>query len=200
MEENASNALMMAGSVLIGLIVVSAFVGLFVSFTNSSMKIEERLAETQLKEFNAHYEIFTSSDSDEINGDFTSRVTIYDIVSLINFTKQYNHDVYTDEECKNYNQDSMPYYVVVEINFGSLRAKNEAVKNKTSPGFNPYQEASKDALDVFLRNCYYGGGEVTEWEENEDYIYKFECTGIEYNPVTARVTKISFEFVKESWF
>ena len=198
MEENASNALMMAASVLIGLIVLSAFIAMFVSFTNSSTKIEERLAEAQLKEFNAHYEIYAFSN--ESNGDVTSRVSIYDIVSLINFTKQYNHDVYTDAECENYNQDKMPYYVVVEINFGSLRAKNDEVKNKTSTGLNPYQEASKDVLDVLLRNCYYGGDGVTAWEENEDYIYKFECTGIEYNPVTARVTKISFEFVKESWF
>ncbi len=190
MEENASNALMMAASVLIGLIVLSAFVLLFVSFSNSSARIEERLAETQIKEFNAHYEIY--SFSEEENGDATSRVSIYDIVSLINFTKQYNHDLYSKDECEHYNQDSMPYYVEVYIDFASIRNKVGV-----SSGFKPYQEADKETLNRFMRNAYFDH-ESEGIGENEDNIYRFYCTGIEYNDITGRVVKIEFRYKEKS--
>ena len=194
MEENASNALMMTASVLIGLNELRAFVLLFVSFSNSSARIEERLAESQIKEFNAHYEIFAFSK--EENGDETSRVSIYDIVSLINFTKQYNHDLYSKPECDHYNQDSMPYYVVIKIDFGDLR-NYEALHDVISQvhGYSDYQEAEKDDLDVLMQNAYFDNENIPENWETADNIHRFECKGIKYNEKTLRVNEISFEYV-----
>lgn len=80
--ENASKALIMAGSILIGVIIMTIGVTIFTSFGGTSEQIQKQMNEKAISEFNAH---FTKYDGME-------ECTIHDIVSLANFARKYNED------------------------------------------------------------------------------------------------------------
>lgn len=84
--ENASDALIIAGGVLIGLLIISLAVYLFASFGVTSKKINDQIDEHKLIEYNAQYTIYDNPDID---------ITIYDIVKVANIAKE-NNEYYKD--------------------------------------------------------------------------------------------------------
>lgn len=80
--ENASKALIMAGSILIGVIIMTIGVTIFTSFGGTSEQIQKQMNEKAIAEFNAH---FTKYDG-------MQECTIHDIVSLANFARKYNEE------------------------------------------------------------------------------------------------------------
>ncbi len=71
--ENASKALLMAAGVLIGIMVLSLAVYLFVTFGSTSAQMHQQKEQDQLNQFNSQ---FTSYEGKE-------DITIYDIVLLV---------------------------------------------------------------------------------------------------------------------
>ena len=98
--ENASKALIMAAEVLIGVLVLSLMVYLFISFGSNASEISKQLEESKLSEFNSQF--------DKYNG--KNDVTIYDIVTLANLAKE-NNDYY---ELNNSTDGN--YYVTIKLN------------------------------------------------------------------------------------
>ena len=88
--ENASKALLMAAGVLIGILILSLAVFLFVDFGEKTSKLYDRIEESQLLQYNAQYTIYAGRTD----------ITIYDIISVANLAKQNNADYgdYTDFE------------------------------------------------------------------------------------------------------
>lgn len=80
--ENASKALLMAAGVLIGVLILSLAVFLFVDFGANSKGIYSEIEKNQLTQYNAQYTIYSGR----------SNITIYEIVSVINLAKQNNQD------------------------------------------------------------------------------------------------------------
>ena len=68
--ENASKALIMAGGVLIGVLIISLAVYLFVSFGQTSAEINSQNAQKQINQFNSQ---FTSYEGN-------NQLTIHDVV------------------------------------------------------------------------------------------------------------------------
>ena len=87
--ENASKALIMACGVLIGILLISLAVYLFVDFGTTAAKVNEKNAQQQIVEFNSK---FTSYQGyrDETTGEW--KINIYDIISLASYVKTYNQD------------------------------------------------------------------------------------------------------------
>ena len=54
--ENASKALIMAAEVLIGVLILSLMVYLFVSFGSTAAEVNEQMDESKLAEFNSQYD------------------------------------------------------------------------------------------------------------------------------------------------
>lgn len=79
--ENASKALIMAGSILIGLLILSVTVYLFVTFGATSRQIHAEIDASRLNEFNTQ---FTSYETKDDN-------TIYDIISIVNLARENNN-------------------------------------------------------------------------------------------------------------
>lgn len=77
--ENASKALLMAAGVLIGILILSLAVYLFVSFGSSSAEIHKQQEEQQIGQFNSQ---FLSYEGKEC--------TIYDVVSVANLATESN--------------------------------------------------------------------------------------------------------------
>lgn len=83
--ENASNALLMAAGVLIGVLILSLAVFLFMDFGAKSKEIHSQIEETQLTQYNAQYTIYENRND----------ITIYDVVTLANLAKE-NNEFYKD--------------------------------------------------------------------------------------------------------
>lgn len=99
--ENASNALIMAASVLIGLVIISLAVYLFVSFGSTSAEIHKEKEQQTLNEFNAQ---FTSYEG-------KGGITIYDVVSVANLATESNRYY----EFTKKTADGTDYYISVMI-------------------------------------------------------------------------------------
>ncbi len=78
--ENASKALLMAAGVLIGMIVISLAVYLFVSFGSSSAELHREQEQQRLNEFNAQFTSYVGLEN----------ITIYDIVTVANLATENN--------------------------------------------------------------------------------------------------------------
>lgn len=84
--ENASKALIMAGGILIGLLIISLAVYLFVDFGKTAADINDQNADQQIVEFNSRFTQYESYKDDAGNW----KTTIYDIISLAGYAKENN--------------------------------------------------------------------------------------------------------------
>lgn len=78
--ENASKALIMAGAVLIGIILLSLLVYAFRTSGNFASKYDDKLEQGVITKFN---EQFTSYEG-------RNNITIHDLISIINLAENYN--------------------------------------------------------------------------------------------------------------
>lgn len=97
--ENASKALLMAGGVLIGILVLSLIAYLFIYFGSQSQDFRDTMNQKQLTKYNAQYIIY----------DGRSNLTIYDVVTAINIAFENNVKHMYDS---NYNTE---YFVSVKV-------------------------------------------------------------------------------------
>ena len=127
--ENASNALIMAAGVLIGVLILSLAIFLITDFGQTSSEINQRVTDQQLVEFNAN---FTSYEGKE-------GLTIYDIVSVAGFARENNNyydnqDYYKvtvkigNKEIQNYSSDNLNNLIKEEQNTTPLPQYKCSVK------------------------------------------------------------------------
>ena len=83
--ENASKALIMAGGVLIGILILSLAAYLFVDLGSTSAEITAQNAQKQITEFNSKFTVYENYND----------ITIYDIISLAGYAKE-NNEYYKD--------------------------------------------------------------------------------------------------------
>lgn len=103
--ENASKALIMAASMLIGILILSLMIYLFASFANTASKTYEQKQEEQLEQFNTQ---FTSYVGDE-------RITIYDVITVANLATENNIYYELNKKDSKASNDDKDYYVGVYI-------------------------------------------------------------------------------------
>ena len=97
--ENASNALLIAGAVLIGVLILTTGVYLFTMFGNSGASISDELTQRQVDEFNAQFYKYENQET----------IRIHDIITVANLAKQNNFNYgYTSI-------DEGPFYITVTI-------------------------------------------------------------------------------------
>lgn len=110
--ENASKALIMAAGVLIGVLILSLAVYLFVSFGTSSAQVHKQNEENQLNEFNTQ---FTSYEGRE-------EITIYDVITVKNLADQNNRQYELDSSTNS------NFYITVKL--GNSIINNNKVKEE----------------------------------------------------------------------
>ena len=172
--ENASKALIMAATVLLGLMIISVGVALFNTFSEFSRNTLEKVEETKIAEWNnqflKYYGTVWIYDKDK-NKDIQSsiKVTAHDIVSVANLAKQNNENY---ELTKDNSGDKNTYYVQVIVN----------TKNKVYRNFETLTDSEKNS---FLQS------ESLEIKTNEDGIQTAETIyyKCKKEPVISEVTK-----------
>ena len=118
--ENASKALIMAAAILIGIIVLSLGVYLFVTFGKSAAETEEQNRQTQIAQFNSQ---FTKYDKQ-------TDTTIYDILTVANLAQENNRNYGLNASNAN-NQSSYYIYVYANTNSGSTADFTDFENNST---------------------------------------------------------------------
>lgn len=100
--ENASKALLMAAGVLIGVLILSLAVFLFVDFGSTSESIYSEIEGAQLTQYNVQYTVFSGRND----------ITIYEIISVANLANE-NNNYYKDytDHVNNYD---------VQVNLGTI--------------------------------------------------------------------------------
>lgn len=114
--ENASKALIMAGSVLIGVLILTLFVYLFRTMGEYAASAERDRAQTQIEMFNANFTKFVGETvyEDEFGNEETvaKTCTMHDVVTVANFAKQTNQALGYETE-QDYSDGSS--YIQVEF-------------------------------------------------------------------------------------
>lgn len=108
--ENASKALIMAGGVLIGILLLSLAVYLFADFGSTSAEINAQNAQKQITQFNSQ---FTSYEGKE-------GLTIYDVITVIGYAQENNK----------YYEDSGEYKIIVKLENQPVQGWSEENKIK----------------------------------------------------------------------
>lgn len=107
--ENASKALIMAASVLIGVVIASLAVYLFMSFSNSVNEMEQQIDDGQLQQFNNQFTSYEDKDD----------LTIYDVITVTNLAIDNNKYYGLNEASEN------NFYITVKLVNIELQKKTE---------------------------------------------------------------------------
>ena len=112
--ENASNALIIAGTILIGVMVISVGVYLVNSFGSSSSQINKQIEDTKIAEFNYLFTKYLGQET----------IKAHDIVSVANLAKENNNSRYGEVI-----DSTSPYYIKVGIS-GRITENNFETKTE----------------------------------------------------------------------
>lgn len=167
--ENASKALLMAATVLVGVLLLSLGVYLFTLFGRFGTETTAKLNQKNIDEFNAQFYKYKSYQDE--NGNWRNTCRAQDIVTIANLAKENNAKYeYTISD-----MTSGYYYIRV------------MVKLKTGRNKENFETATLEDYKNFMRE--YSG-------ENNNSIYNifyFKCTDVSISETSKRVNSVTFE-------
>ena len=123
--ENASKALIMAASVILGIMIITFSVFIFVIFKDYNAKNTSQIEEKEDSRFNSEFFKYYENGKDVL------KVTPHDIVSIANFAKENNLKYSLNEPKEN------SYYVTIDV-----LTKNEKIYN--------FEKKSQDEYTSFI--------------------------------------------------
>lgn len=105
--ENASKALIMAAEILFGVILITMFIGAYYSWNNLASNINKNIETTKVQEFNSRFTVYDKTLDSKAHD-----LTAYDVISIVNFVKEYNGQIEDDD-----------YYKIVIVGNSGLNEK-----------------------------------------------------------------------------
>ena len=170
--ENASKALIIAGEILLGVLILSLASYIIIQFGNFSKNLNEQMSETEIRSFNVKFTSFSER----------SNISMQDIATIVNFAKESNNK---------YNaRPGDAYYVDVRINGTSIL--NESV--------NQFLEDNKNN-NYFSCNIALSQISVQKKSDGSMTISakrKITNNDITYNEGTELVNMINFNLINNS--
>ena len=163
--ENASKALIIAGEILIGILVLSLASYMIVLFGNYSRHVNDEISQTQIDSFNVRYTNFSGR----------ANISMQEVVSIINYSKRHN----ADYEAEPGDQ----YYVDVKINNSSVLGDSFDINDYLTDNKNStYYQCNVEISHI---NGDSSTGTVTVKRT-------FKDTDIVYNDDTKMISSINF--------
>ena len=107
--ENASKALIMAASILIGIMIISLAVYLFATFGATSAELHEQMQTDRVNQFNTQFTTYQNM----------TNLTIYDVVTVANLAKD-NNEYYGLTS-----SDESNYYITVQLGNTYIEKQND---------------------------------------------------------------------------
>lgn len=121
--ENASKALLMAAGVLIGVLIISLAVYLFIDFGTTSAEVNQQNVNQQLVQFNSK---FTSYEGRE-------DLSIYDVITVGGYAQE-NNKYYGDDDKDKFYVDNYKIEVILKSRTGTTLS--QYVNKYTSEDYN----------------------------------------------------------------
>lgn len=118
--ENASKALMMVAGVLIGLLIISLAVYLFLSFASTSADVHKQNEQQQIEQFNSQFTSYVGKEG----------ITIYDVVTVANLATENNR--YYDYNKRSFAQNpnnATDSYISVKLGNNTIEKGKETKTN-----------------------------------------------------------------------
>ena len=136
--ENASKALLMAASILMGILILSLGVYLYMNFSATSKQINKQIEENQISQFNGQ---FLQYDGMIDRDTKTGNLTIYDVITIVNLATENNINYQLEKKATNKNESTM--YVTVnldrtsiELGYNSSSNNSETIQNYINTDLN----------------------------------------------------------------
>lgn len=167
--ENASKALIMAASILIGLLILSLAVYLFTSFGATSAQVNKQNEENQLNQFNSQFTAYVGKEGN----------TIYDVITAANLASENN--LYYELPKISTRATGIDYYISVVLNNtkGNLSSYNG--RTIESLASDKYQEIiTQDLKDM-----------VYSPEKDVKELTQYSCK-VDISKTTGRVYLVTF--------
>jgi len=165
--ENASKALIMAASVLLGIMIISVGVALFTSFSEFSRNTLEKVEESKISEWNNNYLKYYGNVTVIENGREKITpilVTAHEIISVANHAKQNNINYELENQAR---YDENNYYVQVKVD-----------------GIYNFEKQTESEQNQFLKDN-------TLTVDNQ--VKYYTCTNVIISKITKRVIYIEFK-------
>lgn len=194
--ENASKALLMAAGILIGILVLSLGIYMFVYFSGETKRVYNQVQADQINQFNSEYSSLEGK----------SDITIYDVISIARRAREFNKQ--NDLKVGDYN------YIKVTLNGWTKGSDGKLNLNTTLnpypeltdidkyPGNNmegTYQSLIENDREVMSRTKEEKTDEDgNEIEEEDVKAPTYTCTVDGYND-SQRITGVTFKFDKSTW-
>lgn len=178
--ENASNALLMAGGILIGILILSMMVYIFLMFVNYSSVNYERLEQAQIDQFNVQFLKYYGERTKEDGTLEPILCTAHDIITIANLAKDYN----IANETENFSDSEINENVLyIKISIPSLD-NNEYRENDLYKERQRVETWSSEQQLVFIKKG---------MKDEETGVKKYKCTKCEISNSTKRVYYMEFE-------
>jgi len=168
--ENASKALLMAASVLVGILILSLIAYLYTIFGDYGSLIQARLESKKINEFNVQFTQYESYKDD--NGNWQNTCKASDIVSLANLAKQnnQNYDFGTDSLAEKEKEGT--FYITIDTS---------AINGERN-----FETLSTDAYIKFMKS------EIGTMQDGTYQVKDYSCS-ILIDQYTKRVKKVIFK-------
>lgn len=186
--ENASKALVMAGGVLIGILIISIGVYLFNSFSVYSEENYKIIEDIQIAEFNNKFLKYYGTKKNENGVDVPIECTIHDIVNLANLAQRNNIENQLIEEFKK-GDNQYKVRENVDIN-NSLYIKIDLV-NKTDSGTKNIEHLELKSSE-FLTNLIKENDLVADESGKLTEIKYYKCIVCETKGKSGRINYVKF--------
>lgn len=173
--ENASKALIMAAGVLIGILILSLAVYLFVSFGTTSKELHKEIDEQRIQQFNNQFTSYEKKDD----------ITIHDVITVANLATENNsyYELTSSDEGNNSN------YIVV------LLKNKDYTSNNYKPIQGDYNEIAENRKKLHEMYSLIIKSEKLETKivngEEIRTLPHYECN-VELSDITKRVKKVVF--------
>ena len=212
--ENASKALIIAGEVLLGVLLLALIVFVFGRLGNVELARQESEEQAQVVEYNKEFESYNRKD---LLGN--------DIISIINKVEDYNK---REAKNKSYKAIELNVNLVIGItgtndftagnyNFDLIRTKYNNVNNKiqnllkekyNGKDISYYASQTSDVLESVCQNLKNSQNQTVSYDTikkkvDEYNLYssvlkefkkkKFRCSNVDYDKTTGRISLMKFE-------
>jgi len=171
--ENASKALIIAGEVLIGVMILSVAVYVFQMFAGYSEERYKEIEDRQIAAFNSQFLTFYGLRTDDEGKQTPIKCTIHDIVSLANLAQRHNKEQQLEDN-SGYSENTL--YVQIDLN--NMRNIEKYTNDQL------IQLIKQNDLQQVLDR------ETGKYETQTKY---YKCTACDININTGRVNYIHFQ-------
>ena len=195
--ENASKAIIIAGSVLIGVMILTMFVYVFRSAAKTNQSYDERQSEKQLEAYNAQFELYN-----RYNNTITDLLTVINLAYDTNVNCDYDPQntvlITINVDSKNYN---LPDTLLLDGNEPVIK-KNTVLDSNAGKAISIYDLINKSFSDLLINSSNINIKDDTLLKSKLTtsgktiYKYLFSCEEIDYHKENGKISCMKFSILK----